>query len=182
MRIGDVDLDYLGHSGFSILCKMGVRIVVDPCNIANSRMKEKADIVLITHGHRESCSIKDIERVVRDDGKTQVICPADCQSKILKLKGVGIEVVEVGDKIEMPGLRIEAFPAYNKYRDDHPKSEGWLGYLIKLGNTVIYHAGDTDFIPEMQKLSGYGIKATFHYQPLHMGISLLFCFLFRGKQ
>ena len=85
MEIGDVDLDYLGHSGFSILCKMGVRIVVDPCNIANSRMKEKADIVLITHGHRESCSIKDIERVVRDDGKKFYCCLGVlCQIKNLE--------------------------------------------------------------------------------------------------
>jgi len=156
MKIGDIDLDYLGYSGFSVLGGKGIKIVVDPCNISESRASGKADVVLITHNHRESCSIKDIERVVREDGKTCVICPADCQSKILKLRGVRIEVVEVGDKIDMGSIKVETVPAYNKYRDDHPKSEGWLGYLIKIGNTVIYHAGDTDFIPEMQRLSGYG--------------------------
>ena len=31
-----------------------------------------------------------------------------------------------------------------------------MGYVVKIGNVVIYHAGDTDLIPEMEKLTGYG--------------------------
>ena len=30
-----------------------------------------------------------------------------------------------------------------------------MGYIIKHGNVIIYHAGDTDKIPEMEKLTGY---------------------------
>jgi L-ascorbate metabolism protein UlaG (beta-lactamase superfamily) len=37
----------------------------------------------------------------------------------------------------------------------HPKEESWVGYLIKMEDFFIYHAGDSDFIPEMQKLTGY---------------------------
>ena len=47
-------------------------------------------------------------------------------------------------------------PAYNLNKEFHPKKEGWLGYLIKINDTVIYHAGDCDKIPEMQKLAGHG--------------------------
>jgi L-ascorbate metabolism protein UlaG (beta-lactamase superfamily) len=31
-----------------------------------------------------------------------------------------------------------------------------MGFVVKINNVVIYHAGDSDKIPEMQKLSGYG--------------------------
>jgi L-ascorbate metabolism protein UlaG (beta-lactamase superfamily) len=147
-----VSIDFLGNSGF--LVRNGVRIAIDPYNVSSSNVK--ADVILITHSHEDNCSIKDIESVI-DQGKGAiVVCPADCQSKVLKLKSVQMEVVEVGDKFDIGGAKIEVVPAYNKYRDYHPKSEGWHGYLIKTGNVVVYHAGDTDFIPEMQKLSGHG--------------------------
>ncbi|PIO01484.1 Zn-dependent hydrolase, partial [Candidatus Pacearchaeota archaeon CG09_land_8_20_14_0_10_30_9] len=45
--------------------------------------------------------------------------------------------------------------AYNIDKPFHPKEEGLVGYLIKINEVIIYHAGDTDLIPEMQKLTGY---------------------------
>jgi L-ascorbate metabolism protein UlaG (beta-lactamase superfamily) len=159
MEIGKntgVHIEYLGRSGFLIECKEGRRIAIDPYGISGK--VGSVDIVLLTHGHRDSCSIKDVEKLVDKNKGALVICTADCQSKVLKMDGLRMEIVEVGDKMELVGgnIRIEAVPAYNKYKDYHPKSEGWVGYLIKIGSVVVYHAGDTDFIPEMQKLSGYG--------------------------
>ncbi|NIP38770.1 MAG: MBL fold metallo-hydrolase, partial [Candidatus Dadabacteria bacterium] len=44
-------------------------------------------------------------------------------------------------------------PAYNlSAKPYHPKSKSWVGYILDLGGTRIYHAGDTDDIPEMKKL------------------------------
>ena len=36
--------------------------------------------------------------------------------------------------------------------------EGWVGYLLRIGDVLIYHAGDTDLIPEMKNLTGYNQK------------------------
>jgi L-ascorbate metabolism protein UlaG (beta-lactamase superfamily) len=36
-----------------------------------------------------------------------------------------------------------------------------MGFLLKANGSVLYHAGDTDFIPEMQKLTGFGQKGNF---------------------
>ena len=155
MEVGknNLELNFLGHSGFSI--KGNKNIVIDPYNVSDN--VDKADIVLITHCHYDHCSIRDIEKVMKPG--TIVIGTPDCQSKITKLNDVDMQIVEVGDKIELPGsVKIETIAAYNKDKEYHPKSEGWVGYLIKIGNTIIYHAGDTDFIPEIQKLSGYGKK------------------------
>ena len=150
MKIANVEINFLGHSGF--LISNGMKIVIDPYNISGE--VEKADLILITHSHYDHCSIKDIEKVVKQG--SVVICTADSQSKIMKIEGVRIEIIESGDEIDMGNVKIEAVPAYNKYKEYHPKSEGWVGYIIKMGNLIIYHSGDSDFIPEMEKLSGYG--------------------------
>ena len=61
-----------------------------------------------------------------------------------------------GDKLELGNVKLEAVAAYNVDKDFHPKREGWLGYIVKIGDVVIYHSGDSDRIPEMEKLTGYG--------------------------
>ena len=43
-------------------------------------------------------------------------------------------------------------PAYNPNKRFHPKSAGHAGYIVTLNGKRIYHAGDTDHIPEMAQL------------------------------
>ena len=151
MQIKDVNIDFLGHSGFLIIGN-GKRIVIDPYNISDN--VEKVDYILITHGHYDHCSIKDITKLSKKG--TVIVVPPDVQSKITKIKDVEMQIIEAGDEIELGNIKIEALPAYNTNKDYHHKKEGWLGYLIKTNGVIIYHAGDTDKIPEMEKLTGYG--------------------------
>lgn len=158
MEIEGVRIDYLGHAGFLITSLIGVekRIVIDPYNVPEIR--EKADIILITHSHYDHCSIKDIQALARRG--TIVILSADSQSKGAKLEGVEMQVIEPGEVLDFGSIKIEAVPAYNTNKEFHPKKEGWMGYLIKMRGVVIYHAGDSDKIPEMERLTGYGRKDT----------------------
>ena len=153
MKIRDVKIDFLGHSGFLITTK-NKKIAIDPYNISDKI--PKADLILITHSHQDHCSIKDIEKIAQKD--TMIIVSPDSQSKIMKLENVNMQIIEVGDELKLDGLRIEAVLAYNPEKKFHPKSEGWLGYVLKFDKLTIYHAGDTDKIPEMDKLTGYGKK------------------------
>jgi len=66
-----------------------------------------------------------------------------------------MEVVEPGKKLEFGNVKITMIPAYNINKPFHPKEEGWVGYFIKMNDTIVYHAGDTDKIPEMQTLTGH---------------------------
>ena len=43
-------------------------------------------------------------------------------------------------------------PAYNTNKDFHPKANNWLGFVVTVDGVSIYHAGDTDHIPEMSGL------------------------------
>ncbi|MEM4271791.1 MAG: MBL fold metallo-hydrolase [Candidatus Pacearchaeota archaeon] len=151
MKINEIELLYLGHSGFFI--KNGKKIAIDPYNISTG-FNEKADLILITHSHYDHCSIKDIQKLAKEGAI--IVTPADCQSKITRIEGVEMQVIEIGDEIELDGVKISAVPAYNIGKEFHTKADAWIGYVVKMGNVIIYHAGDTDKIPEMQKLSGYG--------------------------
>ena len=152
MEIGGIKLSYLGHSGFIISNEK--KIAIDPYNISDAAGGEKVDLILITHSHYDHCSIKDIQKLVKKG--TIIVVPADSQSKITRIEDVEMQIIEVGDELTFGDVKVSAVPAYNVDKEFHPKSEGWMGYIVKMGNVVIYHAGDSDKIPEMSKLSGYG--------------------------
>jgi L-ascorbate metabolism protein UlaG (beta-lactamase superfamily) len=74
-----------------------------------------------------------------------------------------VQVVAPGDRIDVGGVGIEAVAAYNtnKFREPgkpfHPKADGKVGYIVTLAGTRIYHAGDTDQIPEMARAVGVDV-------------------------
>lgn len=150
MRFGDIEIKWLGHSGFMI--QNSSIIYIDPFNIKDN--SEKADFILITHSHYDHCSVADIKKIIKEG--TRILITADCQSKITRFNiPIKIEIVEPGQEFIFGNVRISAVPAYNINKTFHPKEESWVGYLIKMNGLLIYHAGDTDVIPEMQKLTGY---------------------------
>ena len=63
--------------------------------------------------------------------------------------------VKPGDRIEAAGVKIEAVPAYNidpARLQAHPKANNWVGYVLQLGGNTYYHAGDTDHLPELDRI------------------------------
>jgi L-ascorbate metabolism protein UlaG (beta-lactamase superfamily) len=152
MEVKGVKIDFLGHAGFLFTEGSGKKVAIDPYNVSEN--VPKVDVILITHSHYDHCSIKDIEKIAK--AGTVIVIPADAQSKITKIENVDMQIVEAGDEIELGKIKVEAVPAYNVDKEFHPKREGWLGYIIKINGVVIYHTGDTDKIPEMKNLTGYG--------------------------
>ena len=91
--------------------------------------------------------------------KTRIICTADCQSKIARFEvPVKIDLVEPNQEVDLGTIKISTIPSYNVDKDFHPKMSNWVGYIIKMNGVMIYHAGDTDLIPEMQRLTGHQEK------------------------
>ncbi len=161
MNIGEIEIKWLGHSGF--LIKNHKIIYIDPFNIKENA--EKADMILITHSHHDHCSFADIKNIIKEG--TKIILTADSQSKIMKSEiPLDIQITEPNKELVFGEVKISALPAYNLDKPFHPREEGWVGYVIKMNDLLIYHAGDTDLIPEMQKLTG-------HKQPDKTFIALL---------
>jgi L-ascorbate metabolism protein UlaG (beta-lactamase superfamily) len=125
-------------------------IYIDPRNVPDGY--EPADAIFITHAHFDHFSKEEIERLRKDD--TVVVAPRDVADE---LSG---EVVAVapGDRIDVKGVRGEAVPAYNILENRlqaHPKENNWVGYVLELGEHTVYHAGDTDHLPELERLRSH---------------------------
>jgi|SRR3989344_2108488 len=151
MKIENIEIKWLGHSGF--LIKSSQVMYIDPYNIKEN--SEKADIILITHDHYDHCSIADITKIIKEG--TRVLIPAGSQNKITRFDiPVRIEISAPNQELTFGDVKIATFPSYNTDKPFHSQKEEWFGYLVKMNGLIIYHAGDTDVIPEMQKLTGYG--------------------------
>jgi L-ascorbate metabolism protein UlaG (beta-lactamase superfamily) len=143
-----VFVKWLTHAGFQIRAD-GKVVYVDLEKYDGAL--EKADLILVTHSHGDHCNPSKIKEVQRDS--TIVIAPSDCISRI----GGKVKTLEPGEETEVDGIRVRAVQAYNvkRFRSPgipyHPKGLG-VGYLITIGGKTVYHAGDTDFIPEMRQL------------------------------
>jgi L-ascorbate metabolism protein UlaG (beta-lactamase superfamily) len=142
---------WLGHASFQIKTMEKI-IYIDLKKYGKViETSEKADIILVTHNHGDHCSPPKIQKLRKKD--TVVIAPKNCASRI----GGTVKTIKPGDEITVDGVRIEAVEAYNIKRFKpsgkpwHPKEYG-VGYLIEAEGRTIYHAGDTDFIPEMRRL------------------------------
>ena len=130
---------WLGHDGFRI--EAAKTIYFDPYDIAGGKT---ADIILISHEHFDHCSPDDVAKIQQP---ATVIVTEKGSAK--KLSG-DVRVVAPGDSLTVDGVKIEAVPAYNVNKTFHPKTNGWLGFIVEIEGVRVYHAGDTDFIPEMQ--------------------------------
>ncbi|MHA1109915.1 MAG: MBL fold metallo-hydrolase [Promethearchaeota archaeon] len=104
----------------------GKIIYTDPYKIAEENDLEKADVILVSHSHGDHYNPASIHNISQTG---------------LKL----FEIIDVG------GLKIQGVPSYNPNKKFHPKENEWLGFIVDDGTTRVYHAGDTDVIPEMSE-------------------------------
>ena len=134
-------IHWLGHDGFRI--DSDKIIYFDPYQIKTA---VPADIIFISHEHFDHCSEDDIKKIQKKD--TVIVTDAVTAKK---LKG-NITVVKPGDKITVDTIAVEVVPSYNTNKNFHPKSSGMLAFIVRVEGVRIYHAGDTDFIPEMNAI------------------------------
>lgn len=136
------NIHWLGHAGFRI---DGDKVIYfDPYQIDSGPL---ADLIFISHDHFDHCSPEDVAKI--QGPNTVLITEKDSAGK---LSG-DVRVLNAGETLELHGVQILGVPSYNTDKDFHPKRNGWLGFLVEMSGIRIYHAGDTDFIPEMKGLN-----------------------------
>jgi L-ascorbate metabolism protein UlaG (beta-lactamase superfamily) len=137
-------LTWLGHDTFRLDHASGA-VYIDPFEISGD--PEPAALILATHDHFDHCVAGDIKKLQGPD--TLVITEGACAKK---LEGK-VKVLKPGESLQVGEIGIKALPAYNTNKDFHPKANNWLGFVITLDGVTLYHAGDTDHIPEMAGLA-----------------------------
>jgi L-ascorbate metabolism protein UlaG (beta-lactamase superfamily) len=152
---GELRITFIGHA--SLLFQFGDRnVYVDPVGqYADFRSMPKADLILLTHQHRDHFDPQAIEALRRP--ATQIYVTSAC----LPLPA-GARILGNGDRAQGAGVAIEAVPAYNieHRRPDgtpfHPRGMG-NGYVLAFAGLRVYVAGDTENIPELRDLKGIDV-------------------------
>ena len=139
-------IHWLGHDTFRL--DGSSTVYIDPWKLpAGARL---ADLILVTHDHFDHFSAADIARI--GSAATTLIGPAAVTGQVSSLTTV---TLAPGEAATVGGVTVTAVPAYNldKFRSAgepyHPREAGYLGYVVEMDGRRIYHAGDTDAIPEM---------------------------------
>jgi L-ascorbate metabolism protein UlaG (beta-lactamase superfamily) len=150
-------VEWLGHSGFRIRAGRAT-IYIDPYRVGEGA--PPADLILVTHGHYDHFSPRDIQALSQKG--TELIAPAAVAER------VGGRVVSIAPGVvvepeHVRGVAIRAVAAYNTSKRDaegrlfHAREAGWVGYDLNIRGERLYHAGDTDVIPEMDEVAGVDV-------------------------
>ena len=132
-------------------------IYLDP--FKRTETPHDADIIFITHDHYDHLDEPSFRNVANED--SVIVCPASMLAEVAGMNARGrnedvdgdIIIMEAGDTAEVAeGITVEAVPAYNINKNFHPKSNGWLGYIITMDGVRYYAAGDTDALPELENV------------------------------
>lgn len=152
---GDLEITFVGH-GTLMMIFDGKIIHVDPVSrVADYATLPKADVILLTHHHRDHLDQAALTLIRKRDA--DVILTEKCAEKVS-----GGIVMDDNDTEKVKGIKIKSVPAYNLVhkRENgafyHPKGEG-NGYVLTFGDTRLYIAGDTENVPEMKKMKDIDI-------------------------
>jgi len=153
--VGNLEMTFIGHGTLMFMLNDYV-IHIDPVSrYAEYGLLPDADLVLVTHEHGDHLDIEAIANIRKQS--TVVVC-----SQISARQLDNPIVMNNGDTEMINGIRIQAVPAYNiehkRENGDpfHSKGDG-NGYVLSMGDTKVYIAGDTENVPEMADLIGIDI-------------------------
>ena len=119
--------------GFEII-RSQFGVAVSPADI---------DTILVTHGHIDHNEVK---LVARKPG-TVILAPKGAVSER------GARQISEGGTFDAGPVKVRALPAANR---NHSRDE-CVGYLLSFDDIVLYHSGDTNWLPEMETWSAYRI-------------------------
>ncbi|MBI4173535.1 MAG: MBL fold metallo-hydrolase [Candidatus Aenigmarchaeota archaeon] len=145
LQLGQVTVEWLGHDSFRIK-GAGKVLYIDPFQVEG----EPADLILVTHEHYDHCDPDAVNKLKKPDAV--IVAPENCAAKLGAIRKAVPNTTIIEKQID---VRVVYAYNINKFREPgkvfHPKGFG-VGYIITISGKRIYHAGDTDQIPEMAKL------------------------------
>lgn len=147
----------------------GRRIYVDPVGeYADYARLPKADVILITHSHYDHLDRAAVELLMTP--QTAVVCDKT-SAETFDFDCYTMTPGAVAEPFD--GIRIEAVAAYNTtegHLQFHPKEREDCGYVLTLGGTRVYIAGDSEPTPEMLSLQAIDVAFLPVNQPYTMTV------------
>lgn len=161
--VGSVDIYWLGHASVKLVDSDGFTVYIDPWSeVMRETLEYEADVIITTHNHQDHFDVKAIQQLKKRD--TILVCVENSEEEVPE--DVSYDVLKPDRRVTSHGMEIRGVHAYNidKFRSPdvpyHPRGQG-VGVMFELDGTKFYHAGDTDTIPEMEKLEREDIDVAF---------------------
>lgn len=143
--------------GSACICiSLGKTIYIDPAFLFDDDIKEKADIICITHPHPDHYHLETIKKILKKE--TIIVSNPAITDEVKKNLNANVRDLIPGETINIEGILITGISAYS--RSAHPKENNWLGFLIEIEGVKIYHTGDSMLTDEMKSIIGVDIMFT----------------------
>lgn len=160
----DVTVNLLTNAGVMIEAN-GLRIYIDPVDLAYNYNEFPADAVLITHDHGDHYQESTINIIATDE---TIIAMPEMIAVTTSLEGVISVAPE--DSFLVGSINVTCFYMYTfapvGYESSHPIESNYVSYLIDIDGFVLFHSGDSSNIPEYSQLQN---KVDVAFLPLGPG-------------
>ena len=100
------------------------------------------DWLLVTHEHIDHLDPYSLREVAARSPGLKVVAPAPLEAMVRDGEFVG---VNRGDRLDLDGVAVTVVPAIHgrTVEDGYPDDPAFVGYVLELEGTTLYHAGDT---------------------------------------
>ena len=152
-QAGSISIFPVSHASLA-LAAPGLTIYSDP--VGDAAMYEglpPADLILVTHEHGDHYNADTLE-ALSGDQTSLITNPAVYDMLPSALKSRATRMAN-GEATEIMGITVDAVPAWNttpERQQYHPQGRD-NGYVLAIGGSLIYIAGDTEDTPVMRSLS-----------------------------
>src|SRR6201991_5113648 len=161
------DVRWLGHSAFH-LSGGGADVLIDPFLTGNPKAaatadEVPADVILLTHGHGDH--LGDTVAIAKRTGAT-VVAIVELANEI---GGDGVEDVRdpnLGGTVTFDWGWVKLVPAWHTAVSPSGTPHTPAGLLIHIGDTLVYHLGDTALFSDMKLIAQRGDKVDLALVPI----------------
>lgn len=162
-----MDIRYLGHSTF-LLTEGGTSVLIDPFLGPNPKGaigpdEVECDVILQTHGHVDHYA--DTVDIAKRTGAT-VVAIVELANEI-SAKGVeDVRDPNLGGTVTFDWGWVKLVPAWHTGTTPDGTVHTPAGLLIKMGETVVYHLGDTALFSDLGLIGRRGDRVDLALVPI----------------